>query len=385
YMLSDFSLRAKPLVRNETAWAASEEGVLSALSWKTGRVRWRRSGRAAITTQPASLLVPAPASAQATPRPGATSAPTSSAAATEAGASGNANAGVNTPSPPRSAALSQQLILFCGNDEGVIEAVRASDGKVLWTRPMRAPVGNGLSLASGWKAANGQDATLLLVPLLGGVLSRGGVRALDVKTGREAWRYPADAKVYAAQLPAPVVFQSEGQTRVLCVDDSGAVSCLDARSGRKIWKSFVTPLEPADSNLVMLRCDPKVLSFASGQRVFVGGNDGGVRCFDARNGRLLWSFDAGHPVRGALQLFDIATATTALSADESIELSRAALAVGTDGPVVWLLSANDGRPLARAATSTGLKHGVWIADKQLISIGRETVEAFSLSNLPATS
>lgn len=378
FVLSDFSLRAGPLVRDDMAWTAGEEGVLSALSWKTGRVRWRRSGRAAISTQPVSVFLPTASNSENR----APAARDSTGSATNASGVAGSRSGAPSAAPPATA--SRQLVIFCGNDEGVVEAIRARDGKVLWSREMRAPVGNGLSLASDVKTAQSNSAKLLLVPLLGGVLSRGGVRALDVETGREVWRYPVDAKVYAAQLPAPVVFQSGGQARVICVDDSGAVSCLDARDGRKIWKRFVTPIDSSvDNNLVMLRCEPQVLSFVGGQRVFVGGGDGGVRCFDAGNGRLLWTFDAGYAVRGPLQLFDADSASASTPVGASSKLVRSVLAVGTDGPIVWLVNAADGRPLARAATSAGLKHGVWIADQQLVVVGREKVEAFTLFNLPA--
>ena len=63
--------------------------------------------------------------------------------------------------------------------------------------------------------------------------------------------------------------------------DHGSISAIDVASGRRVWK-FRTP-EPERGG---------VTTTASGLG-FAGGGDGVLRAFDLRNGKVLWTFNAG--------------------------------------------------------------------------------------------
>ena len=111
--------------------------------------------------------------------------------------------------------------------------------------------------------------------------------------------------------------------------------CLRLRDGVRLWKTYARP-RPGARGAVLLRGEPLFLRDGFGERVIVGGNDGMVRAFDAESGRLMWSYDAGAPVR-----------CLPLPVQSS---GRSALLVSCDGPRVWLLDAQTGEALREIRT-----------------------------------
>jgi outer membrane protein assembly factor BamB len=121
---------------------------------------------------------------------------------------------------------------------------------------------------------------------------RGGIFALDVRTGKVAWRFrtkrcsaasPAVWKgivIHTFMNPAPCDPQSdrEGVT--------GQVIALDARTGKVIWNRIIGASETS----------PVV---AHGL-VYVGDWRGYVYAFDAKNGRLKWRYRATGEVKAGV-------------------------------------------------------------------------------------
>jgi outer membrane protein assembly factor BamB len=373
--LAAFPLRAQPSVQKQIAFVPAEDGALYAVNWTTGRTVWRFDSGAAMTTRPVLVQLPVAAPTPPTPPVPAASVPGAATAAT--------GAPVQTATP--AAPPSTESVVVAGNDEGMVVALRARDGKVLWRRALNAPVGDGLSV---W---NDAEVPRLFVPVMGGVTTRGGVRCLDARTGREVWKYPADPKIYAAHLPAPAMTVQGGDVQLFCVSDEGLVSCLQARSGKLWWKRYLkaTDAVPADT-LPVLRCEPLAITIGNQTRVVVAGNDGGVRCLDARlprdgvgenavearTERVLWNFNAGGSVRGLLAV------TPAPGAEgETGGTTVPLLMVGTDASTVHLLRADDGRGVARAVTGSDAVAGAVVVGDLLICLGEAgRIEAFDWSD-----
>jgi outer membrane protein assembly factor BamB len=120
----------------------------------------------------------------------------------------------------------------------------------------------------------------------------GDVFALSAKTGKPAWRFrsgrcqamsPAVDRgtVYLTFLNRPPCNARGGEL-------DGEVIALWAHNGKVRWRKRIGPSE--SSPLVR------------GGKVYVGDWDGGVHCFSARNGKLIWTFKAGGEVKGAVAL-----------------------------------------------------------------------------------
>ncbi len=170
-----------------------------------------------------------------------------------------------------------------GDDAGRIWARDARNGKALWSHNTGAPVGEGLS-ATPWG---------VIVPLLGSARSRGGLGCFSVQDGKEKWRFPANPSDRAAGTATPRF--DAATSRVFWCNDEGAVFALDARTGRKIWKTFASPRK-GNHDTVLLRASPVLV----GKTLFVGGGDGGLRAFDAQTGRSLWTRWLGEPLSSPL-------------------------------------------------------------------------------------
>jgi outer membrane protein assembly factor BamB len=96
----------------------------------------------------------------------------------------------------------------------------------------------------------------------------------------------------ATQLPAPVVEVGDGGGRVYAANDSGAVFCLDLKTGRKIvWQKVYVPPTGDHDDAVLLRNEPLLEHYDWGKRLIIASNDGGVHCFDPETGKIDWSFD----------------------------------------------------------------------------------------------
>ena len=175
---------------------------------------------------------------------------------------------------PRPAMLQSagKSFLVGGDDAGKVWERDASNGKILWSHDAGAPIGEGVT-ATPWG---------VVVPLLGRTTSRGGLRCFAAEGGELKWSFPTSPNERAPGTATPRFDAATG--RIFWCNDLGAVFALDARTGNKIWKSYVAP-RTGDRSVVGLRASPVLVNGV----LVVGGNDGGLRAFDARDGHALWT------------------------------------------------------------------------------------------------
>ena len=405
-------LRAEPLVTGQTVFVPCEDGTLFAVDRRDGSVQWQHQTRSAMTTRPALVRVALPVraeppmSAAAAPSNAAASAPNSPATSSAsvpapvAASASVAASAASVASPTAPTQTEMRPIVIVGNDSGEIVALEAGSGKLLWRQAARAPVGDGLAVGS--EAAG---TARVFVPLLGGAGARGGLLCLDARSGHILWGRGRD--LIAAHLAAPVVgaIEKNGHERVFCGGDDGSVLCLDARSGRILWKVFAqrlpekagttnasrdsaansetssaaagdTPLggAAAGGEAILLRGEPLLKTYRWGTQLVLGGNDGAVRCLDARDGRLLWTFDAGAAVRCRPRSLRLGvagqTVTGSLSAPRD-EDARDLLLVGSDGPAAFALEARSGALVWRFDTQGAASDTPHLHNGRLLVVTRD--------------
>jgi len=134
--------------------------------------------------------------------------------------------------------------LFVGSDTGYIYSLDAASGCLYWSYRTAAGVRNAMTI--------------------GPIATQGGVRyavffgdlkasayAIDAHSGKQIWKTRVDENFATRVTAAPALYQGrlyfpvsawEGfQARVLdypCCTAVGSVSALDARSGKRIWKTY---------------------------------------------------------------------------------------------------------------------------------------------------
>ncbi len=176
-----------------------------------------------------------------------------------------------------------QSLLVGADDDGHLWARDAGTGKEVWDRQAGAPVGEGLC-ATPWG---------VVAPLLGGTSGRGGLRCFGVGNGAARWSFPFNGRERAAGTATPRL--DAATNRLFWCNDEGAVFALDARTGRKIWKSWARPVG-SSAACVVLRSSPVLVD----GKVVVGGSDGVLRAYDARDGRAVWVRNMGQPLASPL-------------------------------------------------------------------------------------
>jgi outer membrane protein assembly factor BamB len=112
--------------------------------------------------------------------------------------------------------------------------------------------------------------------------------AVDVRTGREAWRYDS-GRVQAASpaVAANVVIHTFLYRRGAKSRQNGEVIAFAAATGKILWRHILAG--PSESSPLVL-----------GTRVYVGDWSGRISCFDVATGALRWTARAGGEVKGAL-------------------------------------------------------------------------------------
>ena len=135
---------------------------------------------------------------------------------------GGGQADLTVYSTPIAATVDGQRLLIAGNGNGGIFAFRAGTGEVVWGFPLSkrgintSPVAGNNRVYATHSEENVDNTTM------------GGVVCLDAGTGKEIWRQDGIAAGYAS----PALHEG----RLYVIDNSANVHCLDAESGRKYWE-----------------------------------------------------------------------------------------------------------------------------------------------------
>jgi outer membrane protein assembly factor BamB len=166
-------------------------------------------------------------------------------------------------------------VYFGAGDDGIY-CVSASDGKKIWNYPGvhvdTRPVVAGGRLYVGSGVGDIHKTTLLL--------------CLDAATGKEIWKTPVDLPAFAPPALADgQVFFGIGNGNVSASDDNprGALLCVDAAAGNRIWQ--------CDARDTILG-QPAVDS----ERVYFTSRDGNCYAASRANGRVRWKKSLGGPI-----------------------------------------------------------------------------------------
>lgn len=285
-----FAPVAAPLVSRSSVFWPGGDGILRSLAFPSGKERWNRALPDTITSRPVSIR------------------------------------------------LANRQVVVAGDGGGHVAAFDAVSGVPVWSRALGGAVGEAIVALPDAKPG-------ILVPLLAGARSRGGLVCLDAATGAPRWRFPSDTRSQGGGITAPAVVDN----RIYWCNDEGAVIALEGVKGQKIWKTFAAPRPgkggaTTDEWLVTLRGAPTV--DLGSKTLVVGGNDGLLRAFDLDSGKPRWSLDMDGPVHFPAQLVDF-------------ENRKAFLASG-DSPNIFLLDPATGFVLRRWTTPFDADLGVLI-------------------------
>jgi outer membrane protein assembly factor BamB len=162
--------------------------------------------------------------------------------------------------------------VYAGAGEDGIYCLDAATGKPIWHR-------GGMHIDVSPAVVDGRV-------YVGTGYGRLAAMALDAATGKTVWEAPSDLPVWGppAVVGGRAYFGIGNGDFVKSADQPrGAVWCLDAVTGKPVWR--------AD-------CPDAVLSAIAllGSRVYAGCRDGKVYAFDAASGSPAWTAVAGGPV-----------------------------------------------------------------------------------------
>jgi polyvinyl alcohol dehydrogenase (cytochrome) len=210
--------------------------------------------------------------------------------------------------------------VFVGTDTGFVYSLDAASGCVYWSFQTIAGVRNAMTVGRA-----GSTASAPLAVFFGDL--KANVYALDVQTGAQLWvthvedhytgRVTAAPAVHDGRLYVPVSSWEEFSARSLdypCCSSVGNVVALDARTGARIWKTYVIPERPK----------PAVK------------NSKGVQQW-APAGGSVWNTPTVDPWRRAIY-FGTGDATT----DPAARTSDAVMALDMDtGKVLWFYQVHE--------------------------------------------
>jgi outer membrane protein assembly factor BamB len=207
------------------------------------------------------------------------------------------------------------------------------DGKVTG---FKAPVSWPKELALVWKTGAGLgDATPVLVGKKLYVLARKGseevILCLDASSGKEIWQYKYNAMAVtgpsASQHSGPRSTPAVADGKIVTFGVSGILSCLDASSGKLIWRKenptnatpqFFTGMSPLIAEKLCI--------------AHVGAKDAGsVIAFDLNTGNEKWKWDGDGPAYAspAIMVIDGKKHIIVQTEKNLISLNL------TDGKLVW--------------------------------------------------
>jgi polyvinyl alcohol dehydrogenase (cytochrome) len=216
---------------------------------------------------------------------------------------------------------------YAGDDPPTTDAVVAFDmktGAIVWanqftkdtwlnscdgkeTTNANCPKSNGPDLdfsASPILTVNSAGRDVIVIPQKSGM-----VFALDpAERGKTLWSYRAGpggpvGGVWGSAVEGDRMYVAVGGYRN---EQTGGIHALDIDTGERIWYTPPQPLLCAPAGPLCSATQAAAVTAVPGA-VFSGSADGGLRAYDARDGKVIWAFDANRefttvnsvPARGA--------------------------------------------------------------------------------------
>ena len=123
--------------------------------------------------------------------------------------------------------------------------------------------------------------------------------ALDPDSGNVIWRtaYPAPFDMNPATAPhgpGPKSTPAYADGRVFTLGMSGIVTAFEAETGRQLWQTPPSPVEPLYHTSMSPVVDDDIVIFHVG-----GHDDGELTAFDVGSGDVRWSWDGDGPAYGS--------------------------------------------------------------------------------------
>jgi outer membrane protein assembly factor BamB len=262
-------LEFPPVIYNERIFQLADNGVISAISRRTGHTYWTRSlGRLSAST-PAVNASTVYATVLSTGHPHSPGRVVALNAKTGAIRWFRA-----LPSPTESSPLLDHNRLFFGSQSGIVYALDARTGKVIWIYHASGAV----------KASPTLSAGLLYFGDYSGHL-----QAVSESSGRRVWRSGSEGALLGSGTfysTAAVIYG-----RVFLGNTDGRVYAYDAVTGKLDW---------ATQTGAYVYASPAVTNAPGlGPTVYLGSYDGTFYAIDARTGHVSWRFNAHGRISGS--------------------------------------------------------------------------------------
>jgi outer membrane protein assembly factor BamB len=158
------------------------------------------------------------------------------------------------------AAASDGRRVFVGSSQGVLWALTADDGRLLWRRPLSGPISS--------EPAYIAELNLVLVGD-----DDGALWALDPATGAQRWVYRSHGPITARPIYGDgIVYFTNAENRIYAID-----------AVRGTWK-WQYDRESPDGFTIRGQGGPLLW----GGKVYAGFSDGYLACLEARTGDIVW-------------------------------------------------------------------------------------------------
>lgn len=220
--------------------------------------------------------------------------------------------------------------VYVGSDNGVMWALNQSDGSTAWSKQIGFHVkGKGI-----FSSPAVHEGTLYF----GGY--DGNVYALDAQTGAQKWvSFEADwvgsSPALAPDLNLLFIGLEFGLWR-----KRGGIAALDMKTGKTIWTDRANPAYTHSTPLYLKKH----------QQVVIGGNDGVARLYDAKSGTPLWQFKTGEPgeaeIISGFSKFDIKESF-------AYDATRDRIIFGNVAGVLFFIDRTSGKEVSRFVAEFG--------------------------------
>ena len=253
-------------------------------------------------------------------------------------------------------------VVFAIDADAKVTARRLDDGREIWHKRLKPIIKDdkGIALKGAGIAYGGQR--------IFATTGFGGVFALEMKTGKEIWRYDTE-------MPIRIAPTIQG-ARVLVQTIDNTLIALDALNGKEIWKYKTT----SEATTLVGGASP---AYSSSEDVAVAAfNNGELRAFKASTGTPLWSEMLISPKRT-----NSLAAITAIKANPIIDGDKVFAAGHSD--VLMAIDLRTGRKIWEREISTS--NQPWIAGQfmyvlsdnfELIALQKDTGKIVWNKKLP---